>query len=96
MNKNTDLWHEFHKRELSSNEKAFLKTLPSDYGDSWEDDFRIEIARQKRFEPVPPLAELIDLKYKGKPLYWTERFLTAKNKNELKQVILEGLEWVKK
>lgn len=96
MPQKDDLWEQFRQRELTLDERAFLKTLPAGYGDSWEDDLRVELARQKRFEPVPPLNKIIDLKHKGKPLYWTERFLTAKTADQLKQVILEGLEWTKR
>lgn len=93
-------------RDLLPSEKAFLKTLPTEYGDNWEDEFRRECKRNewKDRKYAPPLNEIIDLNYNCDPdpivnefvriAYLIEKDPSAKQ--ELKDFINAGVEWTNK
>lgn len=94
MNKNRPL-KEFFKRELTLSEKQFLKTLPPDDGDTWEDELRFKAERLKAAEYLPPLEDLIDLNYPYEEFKFTQAFLQAKSPEEIRNVIEAGVAWIK-
>jgi hypothetical protein len=84
------------KGELSPNAKAFLKTLPANYGDNWEDDLRREYEKGRRRidEDLPTLNELIDLNYPDKEMPFTQAFLNCQSSEEIKAVLQSGVKWI--